>query len=140
MANFQYCPLKKCAIETMTAPDSSVSSSIDTNNSTAHINQFFSECGLSHDFDKFPHEIEFDLSRQLSLHIGADIYRIIGDCNGDSSTTKTDCSAATLHFTKSNLPTLIDYLTPVITPVPPSSEDSTMSSASPTASESMIAG
>ena len=57
MANFQYCPMKKCAIETTAEPDVSVPSLVATHDSAAEINQFFSNCRLSHNFDKFPYEI-----------------------------------------------------------------------------------
>ena len=42
MANFQYCPLKKCAIERTAEADAAVSSLIATNDSAADINQYFS--------------------------------------------------------------------------------------------------
>ena len=96
LANFPYYPLKKCAIERMAEANTSVSSLIATNNSVADINQFFSNCGLSYDFKEVSHEIEFDLTHQVSLHIGADICGILGDINGDSGTIKTDCSASIL--------------------------------------------
>ena len=113
IANFWYCSLKKCAIETTAKPDSYVSSSIATNDSTANINQFFSDCRIFHDFDEFPNEIQFDLSHQVTLIIGTDIYGILSDFNDDyTTTTKTDCFAATLHSIKSNIPILTNYLPP----------------------------
>ena len=49
----------------------------------------------------------FDLSQQVTLHIGADGGGILGDAGGDSGTIRTDCSAATVGTTK-------DYLKPPI--------------------------
>ena len=52
----------------------------------------------------------FDLSQQVTLHIGADGGGILGDAGGDSGTIRTDCSAATVGTTKDYLKPLINYL------------------------------
>ena len=52
----------------------------------------------------------FDLSQQVTLHIGADCGGILGDAGGDSRTVRTDCSAATLATTKAYLEPPINYL------------------------------
>ena len=52
----------------------------------------------------------FDLSQQVTLHIGADGGGILGDAGGDSGTIRTDCSAATVGTTKDYLKPPINYL------------------------------
>ena len=47
--------------------------------------------------------MSFDLSQQVTLHIGADCGGILGDAGGDSGTVRTDCSTATLGTTKAYL-------------------------------------
>ena len=110
MREFQYCPIRKCAIERSAATDSSMTSTIATNDSTTSIDQCFAKWGLHNDFEDVPPEIEFDLTYQVSLHIGADICGILGDIKGDSGTIRTDCSDATAATSKSILPKPINYL------------------------------
>ena len=105
MKEFQYSPILKCAIERSGPTDSSSNSTIATNDSATSINQCFAKWGLHNDFD-VPPEIEFDLTNQVSLHIGADICGILGDIKGNSGTIRTDCSDATAATSKSLLPTL----------------------------------
>ena len=52
----------------------------------------------------------FDLSQQVTLHIGADGGGILGDIGDDSGTIRTDFSAATLGTTKDYLKPPINYL------------------------------
>ena len=52
----------------------------------------------------------FDLSQQVSLHIGANCDGILGDAAGDSGTVRTDCSAVTSATTKAYLEPPINYL------------------------------
>ena len=61
------------------------------------------------DYD-VPPEIEFDLTNQVSLHIGADTCGILGNIKGDSGTIRTDCSDATAATSHSHLPKPINYL------------------------------
>ena len=70
------------------------------------------------------------------LHVGADICGILGDINGDSGTIRTDLSEATLATSKSVLPTPINYRIPIQTPIPPPSNDTTMTLATQNAHES----
>ena len=62
----------------------------------------------------------FDLSQQVTLHIGADSGDIRGDTGGDSRTIRTDCSIATLGTTKDYLNPHINYL---LVPTVNSSQD-----------------
>ena len=78
MKDFQYCPLQKCAIECVGPSDASMNSTIASNDSATSINQYFAKWGLHNDYD-VPPEIEFDLTNQVSLHIGADICGVLGD-------------------------------------------------------------
>ena len=110
MRKFQYCPIRKYAIERSAATDSSMTSTITTNDSATSINQCFTKWGLNNDFEDVPPEIEFDLTNQVSLHIGANICGILGDIKGDSGTIRTDCSDATSATSKSILPKPINYL------------------------------
>ena len=109
MKEFQYCLIRKCAIERLGPTDASMTSTIASNDSATSIDQCFAKWGLHNDFD-VPPEIEFDLTNQVSLHIGADICGILGDIKGDSGTIRTDCSDATAATSKSLLPTPINYL------------------------------
>ena len=72
MQEFQYCPIRKCATERLEPTDASTNSSIATNDSANSIDQCFKKWGLHTEID-VPPEIEFDLTNQVSLHIGADI-------------------------------------------------------------------
>ena len=54
--------------------------------------------------------MSFDLSQQVSLHIGADCGGILDDAAGDSGTVRTDCSAATLATTKAYLELPMNYI------------------------------
>lgn len=83
MKDFQYCPLRKCAIERVGSSDAFMNSTIASNDSTTSIDQCFAKWGLHNDYD-VPPEIEFNLTNQVSLHIGTDICGILGDINGDS--------------------------------------------------------
>ena len=109
MKEFQYCPIRKCAIERLGPTGSSMTSTIASNDSATSIDQCFAKWGLHNDYD-VPPEIEFDLTNQVLLHIGADICGIIGDIKGDSGTIRTDCSDATAATSKSLLPTPINFL------------------------------
>ena len=60
MEEFQYCPLKKCAIERIAAPGALVTSSIATDDSNAGIDQCFANWGLDQDFEEVSNEIGFD--------------------------------------------------------------------------------
>ena len=86
-----------------------MTSTIASNDSATSIDQCFAKWGLHNDFD-VPPEIEFDLTNQVSLHIGADICGILSDIKDDSGTIRTDCLDATAATSKSLLPTQINYL------------------------------
>ena len=86
-----------------------MNSTIASNDSTTSINQCFAKWGLHNDYD-VPPEIEFDLTNQVSLRIGADICGILGDIKSNSGTIRTDCLDATADTSKSILPTPINYL------------------------------
>ena len=58
----------------------------------------------------------FDISQQVTLHVGADIIVILGDCNGDAGTINTKCSNATLGSSESYLKAPINYLLRPILP------------------------
>ena len=109
MNEFQYCPTRKCAIERVGPSDASNNSTLDSHNSATSIDQCFAKWGLHNDYD-VPPEIEFDLTNQVSLHIGADLCGILGDIKGDSGTIRTDCSDATAATSHSHLPKPINYL------------------------------
>ena len=106
----------------MEPTDASTNSSIATNDSANSIDQCFKKWGLHTEID-VPPEIEFDLTNQVSLHIGADICGILGDINGDSGTINTNCSAATAATSKSLLPTPINYLIKKPPTTPPAASD-----------------
>ena len=132
MEDIQYCQIRKCAIERLGPTDSSMTSTIASNDSATSIDQCFAKWGLHNDYD-VPPEIEFDLTNQVSLHIGADICGILGDIKGDSGTIRTDCSDATAATSKSILPKPINYRikrnpqNPVLTSNSMQVEDSTTS-------------
>ena len=86
-----------------------MNSKIASNDSAASIDQCFAKWGLHNNYD-VPPEIEFDLTNQVSLYIGADICGILGDIKGNSGTIRTDCSDATAATSKSILPKPINYL------------------------------
>ena len=86
-----------------------MNSTIASNDSATSIDQCFAKWGLHNDYD-VPPEIEFDLTNQVSLHIGADLCGILGDIKGDSGTIRTDCSDATAATSHSHLPKPINYL------------------------------
>ena len=65
MKDFQYCPLRKCAIERVGPSDASMNSTIASNDSATSIDQCFAKWGLHNDHD-VPPEIEFDLTNQVS--------------------------------------------------------------------------
>ena len=60
MKEFQYCPIRKYAIE-RAATDALITSTIATNNSATSIDQCFAQWGLLQEFEDVPPEIEFDL-------------------------------------------------------------------------------
>ena len=93
-------------------------SSIDTNDSANYLNDMVSRFGLEHHLDKGDNqEYAFDLTNQVTLHIGADGGGILGDAGGDSGTIRTNCSTPTLGTTKDYLKPPINYLlAPPVTP------------------------
>ena len=67
-----------------------------------------SRFGLQHHLElEDNQEYSFDLTNQITLHIGADGGGILGDTVGDAGTIRTNCSTQTLGTTK-------DYLNPPI--------------------------
>ena len=104
-------PQKKCAVEITANVPTSENSSIATNNSANYLNDLVSRFGLEQHIDNEDNqEMAFDLSHQVTLHIGADGGGILGDAGGDSGTVRTDCSAATLGTTKDYLKPPMNYL------------------------------
>ena len=103
MEAFQYCSLRNCVVER----DLSTIASDDS------FDRDFAKWGLTDDLIEVPPEIEFDLTNQVSLHVGTDIYGILGDVNGDSGTIRLNLSDATLATSKSVLPTPINYIVPI---------------------------
>ena len=95
-----------------------MASTIATNDSATSIDQCFAKWGLHNNFKDIPPEIEFDLTNQVSLHIGADICGILGDIKGNSGTIRTDCSDATVATYKSILLEPINYLIKRNTQIP----------------------
>ena len=99
---------KKYAVEIIANVSPSENSSIVSDDSANYQNGLVSRFGLEQHLDnEDDQEIAFDLSQQVTLHIGADCGGILGNASGDSGTVRTDCSAATLVTTK-------DYLEPPI--------------------------
>ena len=89
----------------------SENSCIATNNSANYLNDLVSRFGLEQHIDNEDNqEMAFDLSHQVTLHIGADCGGILGDTSGDSGTIKTDCSVVTLGTIKDYLKPRINYL------------------------------
>lgn len=70
-----------------------------------------SDCGMGHQFEyDVPQDVTFDISQQVTLHVGAGIIGILGDCNGDAGTIKSKCSNATLGSSESHLKPPINCL------------------------------
>ena len=109
MAAFTYCPTKQCVVEVTALEYLSCGSSIATNDSDYCLNDMVSKWGLEYHLDlEDNQEYSFDLTNQVTLHIGADGCGILGDAGDDSGTVRTDCSAATQGTTK--LKATINYL------------------------------
>ena len=102
MSDFQFCPIKGCAVEID-------NSTVGTTEST---DIEFAKCGLSEDLLIMPEVISFDPKNQITLHLAPDTNGLLGDENGDSGTIRTDCSDATLGTFKTALSAPIDYLVP----------------------------
>ena len=110
MSSFVYCNTKQCAVEITANKSPSTGSSIASDDS-ANLNSMLSRFGLEQHVEiEDSWDVSFDLSQQVSLHIGADCSGILGDAEGDSGTVRTDCSAATLATTKAYLEPPINYL------------------------------
>ena len=115
MSSFAYCNTKQCAVEITADTPNSTGSSIASDDS-ANLNSMLSRFGLDQHIESEDNwEFPFDLTQQVSLHIGADCSGILGDAEGDSGTVRTDCSAATLATTKAYLEPPINYL--LVSPV-----------------------
>ena len=102
MEPYQYCPIRRCAIERDTSTIAS-GDSFDCK---------FSKYGLSGDMIEIPKYVHLDPVQQITLHIYPDIMGILGDENGDSGTIRSDCSDATLAASKTTPFALINYLLP----------------------------
>ena len=104
-------PQKKCAVEITANVSPSENSSIASDDSANYLNGLLSRFGLEQHLDNEDNQdVSFDLSQQVTLHIGANCGGILGDAGGDSGTVRTDCSAATLGTTKAYLEPPINYL------------------------------
>ena len=91
MSSFAYCNTKQCAVEITANESPSTGSSIDSDDS-ANLNSMLSRFGLEQHVETEDNwDVSFDLSQQVSLHIGADCSGILGDAEGDSGTVRTDC-------------------------------------------------
>ena len=102
---------KKYAVEITANVSPSENSSIASNDSTNYLNGLLSRFGLEQHLENEDNqEMAFDLSQQVTLHIGVNCGGILGDDGQDSGTVRTDCSAATIG-------TPVNYLlAPVVTP------------------------
>ena len=111
MDSFQYCPLKRCAVELD-------NSTIDSTEST---DLEFTRMGFSEDLLTIPKDISFDPRNQFTLHVCPDVNGLLGDENGDSGTIRSNCSDATLGTFKTAPSEPINYLLPrsITTPIPP---------------------
>ena len=95
---------QKCAVEITANVSPSENFSIASNDSPNYLNDIVSRFKLEHYMDKEDNQdMAFDLSQQVTLHIGADCVGSLSDAGGDSGTIRTDCSAATLGTTKDYL-------------------------------------
>ena len=111
MLSFKYCNTKKCAVEITDNISPSENSSIVFDNSANYLNGLLSRFGLEQHLDNEDNQdVSFDLSQQVTLHIGANYGGILGDAGEDSGTVRTDCSAETLGTTKAYLEPPINYL------------------------------
>ena len=106
MEEFQYCSLKNCAIERDAL----------TNEFDDSFDRDFAKCGFTNDQIEIPHETEFDLTHQVSLHVYVAICGILSDVNGDSGTIRSNLSDATLCISQLVLPKPINYLVPMQKP------------------------
>ena len=79
MKAFQNCPLIKCAVERTATTEASMTSSIAIDDSANSFDRGFAKWGLTNNLREVPYEIEFDLTYQVSLHVGSDICDILGD-------------------------------------------------------------
>ena len=132
MSSFAYCNTKQCAVEITADKSNSIGSPIASDDS-ANLNSMLSRFGLDQHVDSEDNwEFPFDLSQQVSLHIGADCSGILGDAEGDSGTVRTDCSAATLATTKVYLEAPINYLlVSPVTPIEPTPSELPLSQSQP---------
>ena len=105
MKPFQYCPIRRCAIERDT-------STIASDNS---FDFEFAKCGLNDDMIEIPTVIEYDPAQQITLHICPDIVGLLGDENGDSDTIRLSVSDAPMAILKTALFAIINYLDPPFT-------------------------
>ena len=114
---FQYCPLKRCAVEL----DNS------TIGSTESTDRDFIRMGFSEDVLCLPKEISFNPKYQFTLHVTPDTNGLLGDENGDSGTITSNCSDATLGTFRTAPTEPINYLIPlaITTTIPPSAPTTT---------------
>ena len=138
MDSFQYCQIKRCAVELD-------NSTIDSTEST---DRDFIRMGFSEDLLSIPKDISFDPKNQFTLHVCPDVNGLLGDENGDSGTITSNCSDATLGTFRTAPTEPISYLLPhsITTPIPPiapttipndnnnSKDDATMSQSPATSS------
>ena len=69
------------------------------------------DCSLTYHFHtNIPLEVTFDLTQQVTLNIDAVIGGILGNCNGNAGTIKTNCFNVTLKSSKLYLKASINYL------------------------------
>ena len=108
MDQYQYCPNKCCAVEID-------NSSIESDDS---VDREFARCGFTDDVLTIPDVVQLDLPHQFTLHLYPDINGILGDENGDSTTFKSNLSAATLATSKTAPNDTIQYLVPCQKPPP----------------------
>ena len=84
-------PSIKCAVEITAHEPMSDTSSIDTNDSANYLNDMMSRFGLQHHLDLVDNqEYAFDLTNQVTLHIGADGGGILSDAGENSGTIRTN--------------------------------------------------
>ena len=104
---FQYCPVKNCAIEKDTSTIASDES----------FDREFAKCGFTNDLIEITDEVEFNLRHQMTLNFCPDIVGLLGDKNGDSGASRSNCLDATIATSKTAPSTPIDYL--IQRPKPP---------------------
>ena len=104
---YQYCPIKNCVVEID-------NSSIYLDES---VDREFAKCEFTDDVLVIPDEVHLDLPHQFTLHLCPDINDILGDENGDSTTFKSNLSAATLASSKTAPSDPIHYQVPCPKPL-----------------------